>query len=253
MPGLQVGLQTALSRRPLNIGTVANFGSSGRCFGMAKIYIPTRTPLDWRALLGDPDKHWRAGYSAMAAAQSWEAAAGLPPEIAAMFAPDAELLLAIPEHKVPLPGRGAASQCDVFALVRESDRRIAVAVEAKVAEPFDRTIGDWMRNASDGKRARLSAICDLLGCSNPPEEMYYQLFHRTAAAIIEARRFGTEAAAMIVQSFSQEHRWYDNFAAFCDFLGASPNRNSPSTITAPCGMPLILGWATGDEVFLRER
>jgi hypothetical protein len=220
---------------------------------MAKIYIPTRSPLDWRALLFDPEKHWRKGYSAMAAAQAWEAADGLPPEIAAFFAPGAELLLAIPEHQVPLPGGRAPSQCDVFALIRESDRRIALAVEAKVAEPFDRTIGDWMRNASDGKRARLTAICDLLGCDTPPDGLYYQLFHRTAAAILEARRFGTEAAAMIVQSFSQEHRWHDDFAAFCAFLGAAPNRNSPSTITLPGGMPLILGWATGDEVFLQER
>ncbi|MFW2543818.1 DUF6946 family protein [Primorskyibacter sp. 2E107] len=220
---------------------------------MAKIYIPTRSAGDWRALLADPEKHWRAGYSAMAAAQSWEAADGLPPEIAAMFASEAQLLLAIPEHQVPLPGRGAASQCDVFALVRESDRRIAVSVEAKVAEPFGPTVSEWLRNASDGKRARLSAICDLLGCGTPPDDLYYQLFHRTAAALLEARRFGTEAAAMIVQSFSQEHRWYDDFAAFCAFLGTTSKRNAPSRITVPCGMPLILGWATGDDEFLGER
>ncbi len=188
----------------------------------------------------------------MAAAQSWEAAEGLPPEIAAMFSPKAELLLAIPEHQVPLPGRGAASQCDVFALVREPNRRIAVAVEAKVGEPFGPTVGEWLRNASDGKRARLSALCNILGCSPPPDDLYYQLFHRTAAAIIEARRFGTEAAAMIVQSFSREHRWYDDFAAYCAFLGTDPQRNSPSTITVAGGMPLILGWATGENAFLKE-
>ncbi|WP_102226675.1 DUF6946 family protein [Acidimangrovimonas sediminis] len=168
---------------------------------MSRIYVPTRGLGDWRALLADPEKHWRAGYSAMAAARSWEAADGLPPEIAAMFVTNAELLLAIPEHKVALPGGRRESQCDVFALVRDGNETVSLAVEAKVAEPFDRTIGDWLRNASDGKRTRLAAICELLGCPPPPDDLYYQLFHRTAAAILEAKRFGTDTAAMVVHSF----------------------------------------------------
>lgn len=36
--------------------------------------IPTTGPDDWKALLADPEKHWRQGYSAMSAALSWEAA-----------------------------------------------------------------------------------------------------------------------------------------------------------------------------------
>ncbi|WP_435311332.1 DUF6946 family protein [Primorskyibacter sedentarius] len=219
---------------------------------MSRAYIPTRSASDWRALLADPAKQWRVGYSAMAAAQSWETANGLPPEIASMFAPGAKLLLAIPEHQVPLPGRGAASQCDVFAFVRESTMRIALTVEAKVAEPFGPTVGEWLRDASEGKRQRLAALCDLLGCAAPPEHLRYQLFHRTAAALIEADRFGAEAAAMIVQSFSQKHRWFEDFADFAAFLGASPERKMPSQIIAPGGMPLTLGWATGDERYLRE-
>ena len=85
---------------------------------MARIYIPAQGIADWQSLLADPVRQWRAGYSAMAAAQSWQCAAGLPPEIDALLGGGTELQLAIPEHKVPLPGRGADSQCDVFALVQ---------------------------------------------------------------------------------------------------------------------------------------
>lgn len=217
---------------------------------MAHIYVPTRGLGDWRALLAAPEKHWRAGYSAMAAARSWEAADGLPPEIAAMFSPNAHLLLAIPEHKVALPGGRRESQCDVFALIRDGSQTVSLAVEAKVAEPFDKPLGDWLRNASDGKRARLAAICELLGCDPPPEDLYYQLFHRTAAAILEARRFGTHAAAMVVHSFSQEHRWFEDFAAFCAFLGVDAARGTRLTRALPGGGNLILGWATGEARFL---
>ena len=35
---------------------------------MSKILTPTTSPLDWKALLADPEKHWRSDYSAMSAA-----------------------------------------------------------------------------------------------------------------------------------------------------------------------------------------
>jgi hypothetical protein len=74
---------------------------------MTRIYIPSRGADDWRTLLADPTRHWRAGFSAMTLARCWEAANGLPGEISAMFAGfdiSPELLVALPEHKVPLPG-----------------------------------------------------------------------------------------------------------------------------------------------------
>jgi len=207
------------------------------------ILVPTRSPEDWRALLADPLTQWRAGYSAMSAALCWERAGGLPPEVAALLGPKATLLLAIPEHKVALPGGGRASQCDVFALVRQGDDTISLTVEAKAAEPFGPLLGDWLAEASPGKAARLAAICGLLGRSDPPSSLRYQLLHRTAAAIIEARRFGTGRAAMIVQSFSAHNQWHDDFIAFCGWLGTAPAMGSPADIALPDGRRLTLGWA----------
>lgn len=48
------------------------------------IHVPTVGTESWRKLLADPKKHWAENHSAMAMAQSWETAKGLPPEILAL-------------------------------------------------------------------------------------------------------------------------------------------------------------------------
>jgi hypothetical protein len=215
------------------------------------ILVPTRGPEDWAKLLADPDRHWRRGHSAMAAALAWEAAKGLPPEIAAILGPEAELLLAMPEHKVRMPGRGRESQCDLFALVALDDGLCALAVEAKVDEPFGPTVGDWLAEGGPNRQDRLRAICELLGTGYPTNAaLRYQLFHRTAAAVIEARRFRARTAAMVVHSFSQDGRWFEDFAAFCDLLGLEARPGIPLRHATPDGTRLLLGWAKGSPEHL---
>lgn len=209
------------------------------------------TGLDtWRTRLADPENHWRDGYSAKLTAQSWEGATGLPPEIAVLLGKDAALQLALIEHKVPLAGGGADSQCDVFALVRAAGRDIALAVEAKVNEPFGPLLSDWFDAPSPGKVKRLRAICEMLGLPDPVTTplsgaLRYQLFHRTAAAVAEARRFHRPVAAMIVQSFAPDHRWFADYAAFCALFGLAAAPGDSAECTLPCGTVLILGWACG--------
>lgn len=205
---------------------------------------------DWQALLADPGRQWRAGYSAMATARRWEA--GFPPEVAQILGAQTELQLCIAEHKVPLPGGGFPSQCDVFALVHADGRDMAVAIEAKVDEPFGPTLTEWMTTPSPAKQARLGAIRDWLGVSANAElgALRYQLFHRSAAAITEARRFRRPVAAMVVQSFSPRTAWFDDFAAFCTLFGHSARPDTGMDVTLPDGLILRLGWARGDTRYL---
>ncbi|WP_027527081.1 hypothetical protein [Bradyrhizobium sp. Ec3.3] len=218
---------------------------------MRKTYVPTAGVQSWQALLADPIKHWRIGYSARTVANSWEAAEGLPPEIAALFGSDSELLIAIPEHKVPLDDAGRESQTDVFALIKANNRTIAVAVEGKVDESFGPTIKDWYLDPSPGKQQRLAFLCDLIGARcPPPDEAHYQLFHRTASAILEAERFKTDDAAMIVHSFSPDGKWFDAYAAFLDLLGLIADHQPLVSKRLPSGRTVHFGWATGDPRFL---
>ncbi|WP_233270380.1 DUF6946 family protein [Chachezhania sediminis] len=175
-------------------------------------------------------------------------AQGLPPEIAAVLGPEAELLLAIPEYKVALPGGGRQTQCDVFALVRIGGDTCAVSIEAKVAEPFGPTVGQWMADASAGKARRLAFLAALLGLSDIPRDIRYQLLHRTAAAVLEAERFKTDSAAMIVQSFSPDARWFPDYHRFVQLFGKTTEPDRRVDVALPSGRPLILGWACAEVV-----
>jgi hypothetical protein len=219
---------------------------------MSRILIPSAGADSWRQFLAKPELQWATGYSARTMANAWEAAQGFPPEVAAVFRPvfgPVELLLAIPEHKTPLPGGRRESQSDVFALGRHSEGVVACTVEGKVEEPFGPTVGDWMRDASTGKAERLAYICSLLGIENCPGDVHYQLLHRTASALIEAERFNTADAAMIVHSFSPSGRWFEAFARFAALLGLLAEGGQPGVLTVPTGRRLVLGWAAGEERF----
>ena len=140
----------------------------------------------------------------------------------------------------------------MFALVRIGDRTVSMAVEGKVDEPFGPTVGEWLKDASLGKQERMAFLCSTLGISDPPPaEIHYQLLHRTASAVIEAQRFRTDTAAMIVHSFSPERMWFDAFERFAGLYGLGVRPRQLVEVSLPTGMPLFLGWACGDQRFLK--
>jgi hypothetical protein len=220
---------------------------------MRRVYVPSAGPDSWKQFLAQPELHWATGYSARTLAHCWEAAAGLPPEIERLLVPslgETELLLALPEHKVPLPGGQRESQSDIFLLLGTTAGLVACTIEGKVDESFDQTIAEWSLKASAGKQLRLSFLCATLGIAEPPPgSIRYQLLHRTASALIEAERFHAPAAAMIVHSFSPTRRWFEDFADFVRLLGGDAAPDRLIEVPTPAGKPLYLGWASGDLAF----
>lgn len=221
---------------------------------MTKIFIPSAGAGDWQRFLAKPDLQWKSGYSARALAHCWEAANGIPPEVAEIMAGGfgrPELLFAVPEHKTSLPGGTRESQSDILALVRHEAGLATYAIEGKVEEAFGDTVADWSRKPSDGKIERLSYLCATLGIGDCPPAVRYQLLHRTASALIEAERFNASMAGMIVHSFSPARRWLDDFQSFVALLGGGDIAPGQSAvIDTPSGRPLLLGWACGEEQFL---
>ncbi|HZU87119.1 MAG TPA: hypothetical protein VFF78_06525 [Anaerolineaceae bacterium] len=221
---------------------------------MKRIYTPTTSPEDWRALLADPAKQWRSGYSAKELAECWEQADGFPAEFQHLFAGsdnpalrELELLLAIPEYKVDLPDGKHPSQNDLFVLARAQDNQlVSIMVEGKVCEPFGGTIEVWRKDGSAGKKERLKMLCQILGLpADLPGTIRYQLLHRTASAIITAERFNARYAMMVVHSFSPEHQWLAEYQAFLGLYGVKSGVNELVKISEMDGRQVYSGWVTG--------
>ncbi len=222
---------------------------------MSKIYIPTSNAEQWKQFLAEPEKHWRQGYSARTLANSWQDADGFPSEVDSVLAstfPSVELLLALPEHKVPLPGGSRSSQNDIWVLARSKDQLISIAVEGKVSEPFGPTVQEWQAVSSPGKAARLAYLLSSLGLSAVPDTIRYQLLHRTASAIIEAQRFNATHAVMLVHSFSQSSEWFQDYAAFTSLMGGSARENGIVSVGSRSGVSLHLAWVRGDALYLSK-
>lgn len=227
---------------------------------MKRIVVSTESASDWKRLLAKPDLHWKRGYSAMTLALSWESAhPGVPPEIASSLeAADEplllglELLLAIPEYKVDLPGGTRPSQTDVLALMRGDGGLVVVAVEGKVDEPFGPTVGEKHAEHSEGVEKRIAWMESLLGLGPVPDSVRYQLLHRTASALVAAQQFNACAAVMLVQSFSPTGLWLDDFEAFVALFGATAQAGGVVRLGEQTDIPLYAAWVAGDQRFREQ-
>jgi hypothetical protein len=218
-----------------------------------KIYIPTSSAEQWAQFLAEPVNHWRKGYSARTLAYSWQEANGFPIEVGSVLSstfPAVELLLALPEHQVPLPGGSRPSQNDIWVLARSQGQLVSIAVEGKVSEPFGPTMQEWQAESSPGKAERLAYLLSLLGLSSAPDATRYQLLHRTASAIIEAQRFNAAHAVMLVHSFSPSSEWFQDYAAFVALMGGGATENNMVSVSSRSGVSLHLAWVRGNASYL---
>lgn len=222
-----------------------------------QVYVPTTIAEDWKRLLAQ-EHHWKEGRSAMAMALCWEANkdAGGPPEVRSLL-PGTSLFLAMPEYRVDLPPAGGRpSQTDLFALGTSTEGLIAVSVEGKVDESFGPTLEERRSDTSSGVHERIRFLLNLLGLpADIPGTIRYQLLHRSAAAILAAKRFHAARAVMIVHSFSQkmpEPKGFADFHAFLRLFGKDAKTGGLHRIGTFEGVPLALGWCKGDMRYLKS-
>ncbi len=225
---------------------------------MNKIYIPTKSPEDWKKLLAEPTKHWKDGYSAKTLAYCWENAIGFPKEIGRIFNDsdytelhDLDLLLAFPEYQVFLPPITAhPSQNDLFVLARTTNEKlVSMTIEGKVSEPFGPEMKKWYLEPSAGKIERLKFIKEHIGIDDDiPENLRYQLLHRTASAVIEAKKFNASIAVMLVHSFSKTNEWFEDYQLFLGLYGIKDvNVDRLYFLKTVSGIQLYSGWVKGEE------
>lgn len=227
---------------------------------MARILMFTSGPEDWQALLADPVKHWRTGYSARTLAYCWEAAEGFPPEVAEALqrTDEASLgdltpVLAIPEFKVPLPGGVRPSQNDLFVLARGAKGPVSIMVEGKVSESFGPTLDEWRGDASQGKESRLRFLLRTLGLTEPPAgSIRYQLLHRAVSSVITGEQFRTTAAVMLVHSFSEQRAGWSDYQSFAALFGVDAIEGVVQKLGKDSRIPLFGVWVVGNGSFLKS-
>ncbi|MFX0196764.1 MAG: DUF6946 family protein [Candidatus Hodarchaeota archaeon] len=98
----------------------------------------------------------------------------------------------------------------------------------------------------------MKILCSRLGLNfPPPDDIRYQLLHRTASALLEGKRFGAKYAVMLVHSFSPTHEWFDDYARFLSLFGTSGVVNDLSVGGTRSDIDLFFAWVRGDERYLK--
>jgi hypothetical protein len=213
-----------------------------------RLHVPLLKPEDIIPHLAKQELHWKAGYSAQELAVAWASSRNDFPEVVRKVlatAPEyaeAEMIDGFFEREVELGSPGRNSQTDLMVVAGLRDELGIIAVEGKVEESFADLVSDW--NTSSGKQRRLELLCESLGV-HPAEvgSVRYQLLHRAASAIYEAKRYRARHALMLIHSFSPTHRWFEDFAAFSSAMGQA--LQTPGVCSPPksCeGVSLRLGW-----------
>jgi hypothetical protein len=121
-----------------------------------------------------------------------------------------------------------------------------MAVEGKVDESFGPSVSEWLRDAAPAskkpdrlKRLAGTLCIDVSVCKT----LRYQLLHRTASAIYEARRYHAEVAVMMVHSFDPHDAGFEDFARFS--VAMSIPDPAASRVVGPVtrdGVAVYLGW-----------
>jgi hypothetical protein len=215
---------------------------------IVRLHVPMTKPEDVIGHLAKKEKDWQAGHSAQELAESWfESRPDFPTKVRQILAtaPEyskAELVDAFFEREVELGSPGRNSQTDLMVVAGLGNELGVIAVEGKVEESFAEPIINW--NTSAGKQNRLVGLCSTLGLDHTQVgQVRYQLLHRTVSAILEAKRYRSRHALMLVHSFSRSHRWVDDFSAFSKMMGIPLDVMDRCSAVKECdGVNLRLAW-----------
>lgn len=186
-------------------------------------------PEEWRQLLADKETQWRDGYSAKSLAYAW--ASGVPIGLQRIMQNamknDFQPIFAFPEYVVPIPGGNRGSQNDIFLLGLSGAELIVTMVEGKVKESFDKTISEKVLELDKGfENERLQFLAKLLEFDLKREQhIRYQLVHRLASVILEARRLGSRKGYLVIHSFAENNDHYADFEQFLAVFNLTAEAN----------------------------
>ena len=181
---------------------------------------PLVTLDQWRLWCFDGAKrrHWQDGRSAKENARAWiDAAPALQPDIAQVLATCCDIgplrrWCAEPEAIVRIDSFRGPPNIDLLVIAEDDHGPVVIVIEAKADEPFGHELANQRQHARDELArsprskavARIEALLALFGLDiEPPEvqQLQYQLFTATAAALKEAERRSSKRAVLMVHEF----------------------------------------------------
>ena len=182
------------------------------------------TTEDWRTLCPPKggDDHWNSGRSARELAEAWCGTTGpcVPEEIAQLLGShpdfcDVSIERVFPERQIRFDNlRGEPRNADLAVEAHDRDGRVAITVEGKADESFDRTISAVLESATqriarDTRTGAIDRIESLASALLPPwreglphlGELRYQLLTGLAGTLAWAREIDASRAIFIVHEF----------------------------------------------------
>jgi hypothetical protein len=125
---------------------------------------------------------------------------------------------------------------------------VVLAVEGKESEPFgDDIVTDWIAKTKTG-HDRLALVCNTIGLpTTTVGSVRYQLLHRAAAAVIEARRLGAPHAVLLVHSFSPTQAHLGAYQSFVALYEREAGANETVELAAVDGVMLHAAWVSDSK------
>lgn len=206
--------------------------------------VPLLTIEDWRAHAPPRSAdHWVRGRAPLECATAWFGKSGptAPSEIMGLLAshPDTasvEIVSAIPQYQLQFDGiKEETHDCDLVALADSEHGALALVVEAKADERFERPVEQVVSQAVDRKAhgertSMLKRVEQLAAALLPPPRrglpplgpLRYPLLAAAAGALAYAKEAGASRAVLVIHEFATE-RAEDrtqtaNYADLSDFV-----------------------------------
>lgn len=180
----------------------------------------------------DKEKHWKDGRSAKSLAMFMTdtfQVKKLENVLNELGYNSKGIVSCTPEANTVLPGRGNGRNHDLLMIGKD----FVVGIEAKVSEPFGKSISNELIDASENKRYRINALAkELFGCEiNADNEILkYQLLTGIVGTLREANNNAKSKALFLVLVFTdgikkEDEKAVENnnkdFADFCKYIGLS--------------------------------
>jgi hypothetical protein len=222
---------------------------------LTRLALAMKRPDDVIPHLRKPT-HWKDGRSAKLLAESWFHANDFPLSVRRVLdqiedLEGAKLIDGWLERETDLEdGLGEPTHTDLLALIKLQRELAVLGIEAKVDESFGPLVGEWLDAGGSTRVERLAGLCTLFRV-NPTSvrDLRYQLLHRTAAVILEARRFFSDRGVLIIHSFCPNSTGLSDAKAFYQAIGL-PGLDVGKLVGTSRfgGVDLSVGWVSDPVV-----